>query len=209
MDKKLVLALLMATLLADGVFAQKFSLSAGGGISFAPSFSETIYDGKTQDGSKTTGFDFGINVFFDATYAEVNLGLLVGNQKWAEDDNKGFNTTTLLLGVVGKYPISLSDKFVLFPFLGIDYSINLGARYDGAEIEDSDYFKKADQFNALSILLGVGADFSLTNALYIRAEAGYGIVLNTKAEADAVSDDSKFAFFKGKIPIKLAVGCRF
>ena len=209
MRKKMVLALLMAALLAGGVFAQNFRLSAGGGVSIIPSFGETIYDGKPQDGSKSTGFDFGINAFFDATYVEVNLGLLFGSQKWGEDDDKGFGTTTLLLGVVGKYPISLSDKFVFFPFLGIDYSINLGAWSDGAEVVDSDYFKKDERFNALSILLGVGIDFSLTKALYLRAEAGYGIVLNTKAEADTVSHDSKYVFFKGRIPIKLALGFRF
>jgi hypothetical protein len=204
MGKKLVLALLMAALLAGGAFAQNFRLSAGGGISIIPSFGETIYDGKAQDGSKTTGFDLGINAFFDATYAEINIGLLLGNQKWSEDDDKGFYTATLLLGVVGKYPFSLSDKFMLFPFLGIDYSINLAANRDGGVIEDSDYW-----FNALSILFGVGADFSLTNALYLRGELGYGIILNTKAEADTVNDDDKYAFFKGKIPIKIAVGYRF
>jgi len=204
MEKKLVLMLLMATLLVGGVLAQNFRLSAGGGIALIPSFGETIYDGKTQDGSKTTGFDFGINAFFDATYAEVNIGLLLGNQKWGEDDVKGFDTATLLLGVVGKYPFSLNDKFVLFPFLGIDYSINLTAKRDGGVIEDSDYW-----FNALSILLGVGADFSLTNALYLRGEVGYGFVLNTKEQADNVNDDSKLAYFNGKIPIKLAVGYRF
>ena len=208
MRKKMVLALLMAALLAGGVFAQNFSLSAGGGISFAPTFSEAKHDGKNFDAYKKSGFDLGINVFFDATYAEVNIGLLFGSQKRADDD-KIFNTTTLLLGLVGKYPFSLNNKFVLFPFVGIDYSINLSARLNGAEIEDNDYFKKADEFNALSILFGVGADFRLTYALYLRAEAGYGIVLNTRAQDDNVSDDSKLVYFNGKIPIKLALGYRF
>ena len=207
MRKKIVLALLMATLLAGGVFAQNFSLSAGGGISLAPSFSEAKYDGEAVDYLKRSGLDLGINVFFDATYAEVNVGLLFGSQKWGDAEN--YYTTTLLLGVVGKYPFSLNNKFILFPFVGIDYSINLSAKIDGGEIEDNDYFKKADWFNALSILLGVGADFSLTNALYLRAEAGYGIVLNTKAQDDNVSDDSKLVYFNGKIPIKIAVGYRF
>jgi len=208
MQKKIVLALLMTALLAGGVFAQGF-LSAGGGLAISPSFSTGKYDGKELDDA-SVGFDAGLNLFFDAKYVEVNLGLLFGNTKSAKDaGGKGIDTTTLTLGLVGKYPFEFGTKFALFPFLGIDYSINLGAKSDGEEIKDEGDFKKADYFNALSILLGIGFDFGLTDSIYLRLEAGYGIVLNTKVQADLVSKDSKYVFSNGKIPAKLAIGFRF
>ncbi|MDR0684519.1 MAG: hypothetical protein LBF83_05270 [Spirochaetaceae bacterium] len=73
---------------------------------------------------KTSEFGGGINVFFDAKYAEVNMGLILANAKEKNAD-KGIDTTNLLIGIVGKYPISLAERFVLFPFVGIDYRIAL------------------------------------------------------------------------------------
>jgi len=208
MDKKFILVPVMAALLAGGVFAQSL-FSAGGGISLTPSFGELKPE--SGDSQKFSGFDFGIHGFFDATYVEVSLGLLFGNNyKWDEGDDKGYDTTTLNLGLIGKYPISISDSFVLFPFAGIDYNINLAAKNadSGDEIKDEGDHKKADQFDALSILLGIGFDFSLTDTIYLRAKAAYGIVLNTKDEQE-FADDFDVTVIKGKIPITLAVGFRF
>jgi len=225
MKKKLVLVLLLATLLVGGAFAQTGFLSAGGGISITPSFGTTkteinILGTSTSTTTTTTGFDFGIHGFFDVKYAEISLGLLFGSQKGTGDE-KAIDTTTLNLGLVGKYPFSINDSVVFFPFAGIDYNINLSARYDGEEIKDEGGFKKADMFDALSILLGIGFDFNITESIFIRADAAYGIVLNSKAENDMVNNikdmnsllgedsEAKVTVSKGKIPIKLLVGFRF
>jgi hypothetical protein len=74
---------------------------------------------------KSSSFGGGINVFFDAKYAEANLSLLFGNTK-GEDDDKGIDTTDLLIGILIKYPFSLTGSLALFPFVGFDYRINLG-----------------------------------------------------------------------------------
>ena len=202
MKKKLVLALLMAALLAGGAFAQ---VSAGAGITLVPSFGEMKYKGGGS--SKTEGFGFAVNAFFDAAYVEVNLGLLFDSTKPDTSGAKSTDTTNLILGVVGKFPISISEKFTFFPFAGIDYNINLAATYDGKEIKDEGSFKKADAFNALSILFGIGFDLGLTDSMYLRTSAGYGIILNTKYEED--NKDYYDSNSKGKIPIKVAVGFKF
>jgi len=203
-DKKLVLLLLMAILLAGGAFAQNFRLSAGGGVILGPSFAEW----KGSDSStKYSGFDFGINAFFDATYAEVNLGLLFNTSKSDIDSARNEDSIYLTLGLLGKYPFSLNYKLALFPFIGIEYNIGLGSKYDG-EATEFDDFSMADYMNCLSLSFGAGVDFSLTNALYLRGEIGFAIVFNTKVEngyADALDE----TIFKGRIPIKLAAGYRF
>ncbi|MDR3356436.1 MAG: hypothetical protein LBO04_04530 [Spirochaetaceae bacterium] len=61
-------------------------------------------------------------------------------------------------------------------------------------------------FNALYLLFGVGADYDLTTALYIRGEIVFGITFKTKDEGDSDYIDS---IFKGKVPTKTAVGYRF
>jgi outer membrane protein W len=206
MKKKLVLALLMATLLAGGGFAQEGVLSAGGGVSLVPSFGEMKYKGGLGS-AKTSGFGFAINVFLDAKYAEMDLGILFDSFKYDAPGSSNIDTTDLIITFVGKYPFSLSDQLALFPFAGIDFKINLAAKSGGNEIKDEGDFKKADYFNALSTILGVGLDYSMTDAMYIRTEIGYGIILNTKDE-----DKRKNSFdsnIKGKIPIKVAVGYRF
>ncbi|MDR2807663.1 MAG: porin family protein [Spirochaetaceae bacterium] len=200
--KKLVMLLCMAVCSAT-LFAQTGLFSVGGGAILVPSF-QTLKPAGGGDDQKSSGFGGGLNLFFDATYAEVNINLLFANEK-GEDDDKGLDTTNLVLGVVGKYPFALGEKLSVFPFIGIDYRIALGASYDGTKVEDSDVI--ADSFNALSVLFGAGVDYNITGSLYVRGELGFGITFNTKSEDDI--KDSIDSNFKGKIPIKIAVGYRF
>jgi hypothetical protein len=184
MAKKGLLVLVLAAFAAGGVFAQAdFKLSAGGGGILVPSFGEMKYK-NGGDAQKSSGFGGGLNLIFDATYAELNVGLIFANQK-QDGSDKGVDSTNLTIGLVGKYPISLSEQLALFPFVGIDYLINLGASIDGKDWDEDFMGKRDEAFNALSVLFGVGADFSITEALYIRGEAGFGITFNTKDEDDA------------------------
>jgi opacity protein-like surface antigen len=212
MQKKIVLALLMTALLAGGVFAQS-NLSVGGGIILGPTFGETKVDipiyGRT---TKDSGFDFGINAFFDAKFVEVNLGLLFNSTK-QEDDDKSMDSTYLTLGVLGKYPFSLSDKVALFPFVGLDLALGLGAKYNGEELPfDADH-TMADYMNRLQLAFGVGLDFNLTEALFLRGEVGYAIVFNSKDEADYIKEykdhNIDVTITRGRLPLKIAVGYRF
>ena len=198
--------LLCMTVCGAALFAQEKGLfSVGGGALLAPNFQTLKYKGGLGE-YKSSGFGGGINIFFDATYAEANISLLFAGEK-GEGDDKSTDSTNLVIGVVGKYPIALSEVFSLFPFIGIDYRILLGASVDGNKLEDSGSYKVADSFNALSLLFGVGVDYDITSALYFRGEVGFGITFNTKTEDDV--KDFIDSNFKGKIPIKLVVGYRF
>jgi hypothetical protein len=198
--KKIIVMFLCMTVCGAALFAQEGLFSAGGGPVLQPGFQTMKIKGRSEE-QKSSSFGGGINVFFDATYAEANLSLLLGSTK-VEDADKGTDTTDLIIGILVKYPFSLTESLALFPFAGVDYRLNLGASYDGTKIEDA-----GDGINALSLLFGVGADYNITSALYFRCELGFGLTFNSKNEDDrkAFIDSN----FKGKIPIKLAVGYRF
>jgi hypothetical protein len=178
MKKKLVLLLLMATLFAGGVSAQ----SLGAGILLIPS---------------SAGFDIGPNVFLDLKYLEANVGLLFGNRKW-ESSDKGIDTTTLNLGLLGKLPIPLADGFVFFPFIGLDYDINLYAKFLDTGYEYKDDERRSMDWDHLSFLFGIGVDLGP-----LRFEIGYGIVFNTENQQNIV--DRGGTYNNGKVPIKIGI----
>jgi len=210
MEKKLVLVLLMVTLLAGGVFAQDKFLSAGFGLLAVPGFSEL--KAKGGDSTKGSSFDIGANLFFDVKFVEFNVGLLFGDQK--SEGKKAGSTTNLTLGLLGKFPIGLGEAVTFFPFVGIDYNLLLAAKdADGKDVKFEGDIKKSD-YSALSLLFGIGFDFNLTDALYLRFEGGYGIVFPSKLENDIIKmlkdmGAKDVTLTKGEIPIKLALGFRF
>jgi len=139
------------------------------------------------------------------------LGLLFNSTK-VEDSDKSTDSTYLTLGVLGKYPFSLSDKLALFPFVGLDLALGLGMKYDGKDA-DFDDPSMADYMNRLQLAFGVGLDFNLTEALFLRGEVGYAIVFNSKDEADRIKEAKDYGvdvtYTRGRLPIKIAVGYRF
>jgi hypothetical protein len=205
MEKKLIVVLFMITLLTGGVFAQEKLLSVGVGVLAVPSFSEYKYEAPGfSDTMKMNRFGMGVNVFFDITYVEINMGLLFGEYKSDMSGDRYF--TEIVFGLVGKYPIHIGKKIVFFPFVGIDYNYNLLSEMGGFEAQD-------DSYDNLSILLGIGFDFGLTDTMYIRTEAGYGFMLNNQVQNDMIDSATavggKCSITQGKIPIKVALGFRF
>jgi len=201
--KKIVLALLVLTLAAGGAFAQ---VSAGIGGNFAVSF-DSFKEGDGEMLMTTTGGGF--YAFFDATYVEVDIGLLFGSQK-GKISGGGFsleldgpNVSLLTLGVYGKYPIDLGG-FTLFPMFGIQYDIGLSAELDGHKAESQDL---ADALNRFWIKLGVGADINLVDALYLRPSFLYGLNFGTKDMVDLANDADSF-FYHG-LDIRVAIGFKF
>ena len=127
---------------------------------------------------KTPSSGFGINWFYDATYAEIDIGLISGTltQKGSAGDGSSINQSdayaSFNLGALGKYPIALSgyDNISLWPALGIDYSF-VGLRWR----EDGDC-------NALWIKFGAGGDYAWKDNMFLRAKLLYGIRMANEAE---------------------------
>jgi hypothetical protein len=221
MAKRIFLALLVLTLAAGGAFAQ---LSAGIGGNFAVSWdSYTVtYPNLTGTSTSTTPGG-GFYAFFDATYVEVDVGLLFGgnttthvtvSEGTAPDDSVWeANSSYLTLALYGKYPIDLGG-FILSPMLGIQYDIGLSVKdNDGNEweLEASD---KADFLNKFWVKLGVGADINLSDALYLRPSVLYGINFGTKMANDSRDEFNKQdgvtqTDFNSGLDIRVALGFKF
>jgi hypothetical protein len=200
--KKLIVLLVLAVAVSTTAFAlPDFHLSAGLGGSFVGAF--TTIDGESEEGDNF--FGGGVFGFFDATYAELDLGVRFG----ANDGDPSTSLTYFSFGVLGKFPIGLTEKLVLFPALGIDFDLLLGSNTDGESNSRADWEDFADLgdetlfslgMDRLSLDVGGGVDFYILKQLYLRGEVLWAFQLN-------YAEDSK-QFTHGPV-IKLGVGYTF
>jgi len=207
MQKKVVLALLVAALVAGGVFADGLSLSAGGGLLFDLSGNNGIREGDSYMGIRNTSF--GLYGFFDATYVEADISFARGSitmvaEEGGSSASEDFGSAMQLgLSLLGKYPIDLGS-FTLFPLFGINYNMVLSFKdVDGNSYDD------AGDLSQLGILGGVGADFGLSDSLYLRAEGLFQLRFASKFQKD-MSDAFGGSTTIGMGPrIKVGIGIKF
>jgi len=208
--KKVVIVLLLVTLVVGGAFAQ---MKAGVGVKGGTQTITLTAGGKSGEDKYGT---FGANAFLDIGFLELNADFMMGAYLFGLMTN--VNTTDLVLGVVGKFPIPIMDKITVFPFVGADYNINLSTKNGDNELKDSDLegtgYSRADFMSRLSIIFGAGLDFNLSDSMFIRGEVGYGITLPNKVDNDMIDalkalsssdvtlQQSKF-FYKACIGFKL------
>jgi hypothetical protein len=212
MAKKIVVGLLLVALVCGTTFAVDFGLSAGLGGALDLRLQKIKSDGEdTKRGQNVTSF--GVFAFFDATYAEVDLDLLFGGAK--VDGEKVGNLTYFGFSVLGKYPIELGSV-VLFPLVGVDYQMALSMKPDGVDesIKRSDFDDAMKgSLDSFAIAAGVGADFPLSDLLFIRGEFLWNFRLLSKDESDlkkAMKDlDVKLTNFTSGPRLKVAVGFKF
>lgn len=230
MAKKIFMGLLLATIVGTAAFAADFKLSAGAGGFIGGDFGGgTVISasGYPIEWSMTTPyFGGGGYAFFDATYAELSLGVFGGSGEGtykysyygsltsAEYDDA---VTSFNIGLLGKYPFAINEKFSIFPAVGIDYQAMLSVKVKGNNVSDDNLDIKDADFSALWFKFGGGFDYALTSHLYLRGEALYGIRLASKAETDSIADgyapagisfDSDPLLGHG-LTVKLAVGWAF
>lgn len=199
MKKLLVIAALLA--LTFTAFGQ-VQLSAGAGASFAPVwYSDSIEVGPLS--SKTTQ---SLNVitakaFVDATYVEVGVGFATNLKKQKatgtfvglpltdyDVNEDGPVGTWIAIQALGKYPFKVGS-FEIFPLAGIEYDLNLSYKDpDGNDLKEGMSSDQKANLNMFWIKAGVGADFSVSESIYIRPEALFGYKLLSKLESDDIKD---------------------
>jgi hypothetical protein len=205
----------------------RFSLSGGGGGSFAANFSTWRVDEDVPGDLNrydTTAFGSEIFGFFDATYFEADIGVLLSKLNAVNPPAGSSDDTSNVLGLrfslYGKYPIVVSDKVTLFPLLGATYELSLLAQHDGGggRIKDSEFpisasksdAKAYEALNTVWFKAGLGTDVNLTEHLFLRGEIVYGIRLPNETEKymyDVLPDVDSVLGHGGDF--KLAVGYRF
>jgi hypothetical protein len=222
MAKKWFTVLVVATVIAGGVFAQ-VPLSVGAGGYIGGDFGGGVEVSANVLGTmsfETPHSGGGGFVFLDAKYAELSLGIYSGKYKMrieglgvsATDSDSSI--TNLNIGLLGKYPLGISDKFSVFPLFGIDWAIALSVKdKDGEEYKFEGSDTKSSDFSALWVKFGGGADFSLMEKLYLRLDAMYGVRFANKFEKD-MKDSAESCVTEAKTllghggTIKLALGYR-
>ena len=194
MAKRSLMVLVLAALVAaGGVFAQDIALSAGGGGLIGGDFGGGV-EGKMSGASmkiETPYFGGGGFAFFDATYAELSLaisgngGTVKTSMSGSGSNDVDSSLVNFNIGLLGKYPFAINDTLSFFPLLGIDYQVTLSAKVDGKDYEGfGGQDGKPGDFSALWIKFGGGVDYSITESLYLRLDALYGIRLANKFEND-------------------------
>ncbi|GHV31993.1 hypothetical protein AGMMS4952_21610 [Spirochaetia bacterium] len=216
--KKGLLFVVCAAALATSTFA--FDLSVGGGFQWGnlwviSTFRDDVvktkpipnggfgigkHDGTEKvDAMTITDEDrLGFDIFVDATYAEVDIGMLwspVGRLSGPDPSGNGLTNTTgtdtyINVSALGKYPFKINDRVTIFPLLGIDYQIFLSAtdgqgaswgRYDEYGKSDAEgKFKREavlSYFDDIWIKLGAGVDVALTDRFFLRNEFLWGFDL--------------------------------
>jgi len=216
--KKCLLGFAMAALVAGGAFAQ-IPLSAGVGGYFTSDFGggmKLSADGGFSNETKANYAGGGGFLFLDAFFAQLSFGFFGGGGSPESKQTFNGQTTTekmdqsltgMDIGLMGKYPIAVSDKLTVFPMLGMVYRIILSGsqtengketKWDGKTPDGSTQANpKAGDFSALWFRLGGGADFALTEQLYLRGALTYGIRLANKFEKDMADEFKKMMEAQG------------
>jgi len=212
MAKKGLLVLVLAAIVAGGAFAQDVALSAGIGGTFAASF-DSIFDKDNSFDYRTVGGGF--FAFFDATYAVAEVGMLFGGLQYGTDgkieDDPTIDVSYLTLGLFGKFPIEL-EGFTLFPLLGVQIDLGLSAKNEGDDIT-TDTKILSEMLDRFWIKLGVGADFNLSDSIYLRPLFLWGLNFGTQNLRDYLDlvkvFNSDVAGFYHGLEFRLAVGFKF
>jgi len=238
--KKFLLFLVISSFFCGALWAADFSLSAGAGALLGGSF--TRYESSSFGSNKMTldvnQFNFGALAFFDAVYGELAVTIQRGANKYDEVISKNGDfvagkgdgwETMLGISLLGKYPFTLTNRFTLFPLLGMEYQFSLSQRRrpadgliydrtDGLQEQDKDgNAYKNSAWNSFWILLGVGTDMAIVKDFFMRGEILYGFRLMTYYEKDgleqakALLDDSspKLSGLTSGPSIRLSAGYRF
>jgi hypothetical protein len=204
--KKLVLFSVFAALVAGGAFAlPEFKLGAGAGGYFTGDFA----GGVKGDGYSTFTpyFAGGGFAFFDATYAELSLGIFGGSGEWQTHRNNrptvysDVSLAGLDIGLLVKYPFFIK-KFSIFPLLGINYRAVFSAKMEDEE------FDNPEDLGALWFKFGGGLDYFFTDNIFLRGEALYGLRLKNEFEDDNSGSGVDSRLGHG-LEVKIAVGYQF
>jgi len=223
MNKKYLFLMFAAvfTATATGAFAiPEFRASAGVGGYFTSDFG----GGFTASGigekvnAKSPYAGGGGFAFLDLTFVEFTLGFFGGGGDMAFEEISGgikisekinWSLTGLDIGLLGKFPVIMSNQLTIFPFLGITYRAILSGKVEGESVDDP------GESSSLWFRFGGGLDYSFNDNVFFRAGLLYGVRLSNKEERDLVKIFNDIPGVSAStrlghgLELKLAIGRRF
>ncbi|MDR2941509.1 MAG: hypothetical protein LBV17_02845 [Treponema sp.] len=220
MKRKSLFVLVLAVFVVWNAFADSedelnFSFGLGGFFTndFGGGVSASLV-GIEINSLKTPYLGGGGFLFFDMIFMEVDISFFVIKSEWeyyalgsgtAKDKVSCFGSDA---GVYGKFPFKIGSHFTVFPLLGF-YMRTIYVAEIGGKKESG-----ANDLSALWFKLGGGVDYSISNKIYLRLEALYGLRLSNVFEDDMadyyheLGADVEKLFGHG-LDIKLALGYKF
>ena len=211
MIKKLTLVFIMAAFVMGGAFAQ-FGMSAGIGAFYGTDFGSGI---EATVSGVNIAFEMphsgiGFFGFVDIGSVEVSAGYFSSKGDWAVSATGGglsssnsmgeVSFTSINVGLLLKYPLAMGG-FTVFPAAGIEYYYLLSAQSGSTTYTDH------EKISQLWIKAGAGLDIMMSNSMYIRATALYGIKMPNELEKELVNKHPDFKPRMGHgFTIKLGIG---
>jgi len=181
---KIFLLAMITILAAASAYATSLDMSAGGGLGFSPVFRDyqTISGSTTNAVSYNPGY-FDLDGFFDLTYIRFDAMFMIstGNPAYTFKTTTG-NTSTSTTGVItnsdsfldisaiAKYPVRIMPKVEVWPSGGLEYDIDLAPSTNVIQ-------GATNNFSALWLKLGGGADIQVSGDLYFVPEVMFNLDL--------------------------------
>ncbi|MDR2593016.1 MAG: hypothetical protein LBC59_09505 [Chitinispirillales bacterium] len=142
----------------------------------------------------------GLYLFLDAVYAEVFAGYSMGSGTWeslAAPSNEiipDMKSSYLNICVLAKYPFTFG-KIKMFPLLGIDYEASLSGKLEYTtkvyEFDGTGGHPANGDLSSFWVKFGGGAEFDISESLYIRGELLYGVRTANDFEKNGAIFNSK------------------
>ena len=182
----------------------KSKISAGVGGFFADGSGGGLRWERTNENLAMPYSAGGAYLFFDAVYAEAFAGFSAGGGKWRSGDANPphesslpeMSRTCVNVGAFAKYPIG-AGLVKAFPLLGFEYEASISGKLkSGAgetEFDGGDGRPKAGALSATWFKVGGGADFGLSQNLYLRIEALYGRRTANAYEKDRANEEADYS----------------
>ena len=173
----------------------EFKISAGGGAFLANGSGGGIDWASSEEKVAMPYTGGGAYIFLDAVYAEAFAGFWAGGGKWTSGDATYQNDlpdmprASVNIGAFAKYPIA-AGIVTAFPLLGFEYEASVSGKLVHADGREEAFDGGA--LSALWFRFGCGADFELSQSLYLRAEFLYGLRTENAYEKDLAEEETGF-----------------
>jgi len=182
MKKIVVFTVAFAVLAAGTVVA--IPMNVGGGVNMATesidfNFRPTATNSSNEPGSSLSIREdtIGASLFFDVYYACLSLELAHGARSVVGYDTSGdaffgsYDATIFNAQLLGKFPLPLysTDSIRIFPMFGVGYQASAEKGAVATTNMTGDLFDGT--FNNFRLFFGIGADFDVTKAVFVRVQA--------------------------------------
>lgn len=201
-------------------------VSAGVQTGFFPFWttSQTVPNNNLTNEQTMTVTTLSVGAFVDATYATLAIAynfnvarhtfdarVIVPASTTTVTTTEDSSMQNLVFSLFGKYPITLPQNLSLFPFLGLEFLLNLDVRVGNTKKADLTDEQKFD-LNDLYLTGGVGLDWDVTKPLFLRLLGGAGfnfLSSNAQIKTTAEQNDWRYSSWGWKWDLTLGLGIRF